>query len=149
MVGDGHMTDNDSMTKKKMTMIIVDSDGEIISAANGHVSSENKELVRLVKRGAALGSPTQLVPPFGTLVNASLDDPEDNLAITAALFSAKPGRTFLLEAPADVKDWIEADSEENGEVPSLYTGDVRDAIESTTTQLLKDADSNNTTVRGE
>lgn len=137
------------MTKKKMTMIIVDSDGEIISAADGHVSSDNKELVKMVKRSAALGSLIQLVPPFGTLVAAGLDDPENNLAITAALFSAKPGRTFLLEAPADVKDWIEADSDETGEVPSLYSGDVRDAIEDTAAQLLKDADSNTTNVRGE
>lgn len=97
------------MTIKKITkLIVVDADGEIVTAANGLVSSDNRELVRLIKKEAKIGTSVQLVPPFGREVTASLD-PEDLVGITAALFSARPGRTRLLEAPAEVWDWLEED----------------------------------------
>lgn len=96
------------MTKKPkeiITMIVVDADGEIITAANGHVSSDNRELVKLVKRSVFLPWTVQLVSPFGRRIRPSLD-PEDLIGITAALFSARPGRTRLLSAPPEVMDWF-------------------------------------------
>lgn len=91
---------------KKINLIVVDADGEIITAANGHVSSDNPELVKLVKRSVFLPWSVQLVRPFGRWVRPSLD-PENLIGITAALFSAKPGRTQLLEAPSEVMEWFQ------------------------------------------
>jgi hypothetical protein len=95
--------------KKIVHMIVVDADGEIITAANGRVSSDNPELVRIVKEQAAIGMEIQFIQPFGDYFRASLD-PENPIGITAALFSAKPGRTRLLEAPQGVWDWLKAES---------------------------------------
>jgi hypothetical protein len=97
-----------------------------VTASNGLVSSDNRELVRIIKREALLGTPARLIPPFGKEVNASLD-PENLIGITAALFTARPGRTKLLEAPAEVWDWLEEDMEENAEGDSL--GDAFSAEE--------------------
>lgn len=110
-------TDKEDMTTKIIKLIVVDADGEIITAANGLVSSDNRELVRLVKKEAKISTPVQLVAPFGRTVYANLD-PEDLVGITAALFSARPGRTRLLEAPAEVWEWLEEDLE-NGEEESF------------------------------
>jgi hypothetical protein len=93
--------------KEIITMIVVDADGEIITAANGHVSSDNPELVKKVKEAGYFGFPSiRFFEPSGTDVSPSLD-PNDLIGITAALFSAKPGRTILLEAPAEVQEWLE------------------------------------------
>lgn len=94
--------------KKTIQMIVVDSDGEIITAANGRVSSDNPELVRIVKEQAKIGMEVQLIQPFGDYFLASLD-PENLIGITAALFSARPGRTRLLEAPDEVWDKLKAE----------------------------------------
>ena len=100
------------MAKKYTTkLIVVDADGEIVTCADGLISSDNRELVRLIKREANLGTYVQLVPPFGRQVQASLDS-ENLVGLTAALFSVRPGRTTLLEAPAEVWDWLEEDMEE-------------------------------------
>lgn len=112
------MTDKKGM-KKIVEMIVVDADGEIITAAHGLVSSDNPELVRLVKRAAKFGFPVQLVAPFGRTVKPSLE-PTDPVGITAALFAARPGRTKLLEAPAAVWGWLE-EEEENSEGRSFGT----------------------------
>ena len=118
-LGDGHTTDNSNMAKKYVTkLIVVDADGDIVTASNGLVSSDNRELVRTIKREALLGTPARLVPPFGREVNASLD-PENLIGITAALFTARPGRTKLLEAPAEVWEWLEEDMEDNAEGDSF------------------------------
>lgn len=93
-------------------MIVVDADGEIITAANGLVSSDNPELVKAVKHRARIGTWVRLVEPYGREVQANLADPKDVIAITAALFAARPGRTRLLEAPAEVKEWISQDLED-------------------------------------
>lgn len=103
-------------------MIVVDSDGEIITAANGHVSSDNPELVKLVKANALIGRRVRLVEPYGEEVQAELN-PENPVGITAALFSARPGRTRLLEAPAEVMDWMIDDAEtgEGQSIPDSYS----------------------------
>lgn len=93
-------------------MIVVDADGEIITAANGLVSSDNPELVKAVKHRARIGTWVRFVEPYGREVQANLDDPKDVIAITAALFAARPGRTRLLEAPNEVKEWISQDLED-------------------------------------
>jgi hypothetical protein len=101
------------MTKKYVTqLIIVDADGEIITAANGQISSNNGDLVKTIKREVLLGTKTQLIPPFGRQIQASLD-PADLVGLTAALFSARPGRTKLLEAPAEVWEWMREDMEDS------------------------------------
>lgn len=103
------------MTKKYVTqLIVVDADGDIVTAANGSPSSANRELVRTIQREVNLGTLIQLTPPFGRSVQASLD-PEDVVGITAALFSARPGRTRLLEAPPEVWEWLEEDMESSEE----------------------------------
>lgn len=110
-LGDGHSADNLSMTKKYVTqLIVVDADGDIVTSANGAISSENRELVRIIKREANLGTLAQLIPPFGRTVQASLD-PDNLVGLTAALFTARPGRTKLLEAPPEVWEWLEEDME--------------------------------------
>lgn len=117
------------MTKKNkeiITMIVVDADGEIITAANGHVSSENPELVKKVKN-AWLS--IRLIYPFGTRVTPSLRDPENLLGITAALFSARLGRTRLLEAPAEVWEWMRNDHELRGGCISESTKEVQESDE--------------------
>lgn len=106
-------------TKKIIQLIVVDADGEIITAANGLVSSDNRELVRLVKREAELGTEVQMVAPFGERVRANLEDPQDALGITAALFSARPGRTRLLEAPGEVWAWFNDEASHDGEGDSF------------------------------
>lgn len=97
----------------KINMIVVDADGEIITAANGHVSSDNPELVKIVKRSVFLPWSVQLVSPFGRRVRPSLD-PENLIGITAALFSARPGRTKLLEAPPEVMEWFRDELSKRG-----------------------------------
>lgn len=100
------------MTKKNtnsVKVIVVDADGEIITAANGRISSDNPALTKIVKELAEIGMEVQLVQPFGNYVRASLD-PNNLIGITAALFSAKPGRTRLLEAPDEVWDWWNSES---------------------------------------
>lgn len=92
-------------TKRMPTLIVVDADGDIITAANGQLSSDNPELVRIVKREALFRRKVQLVAPFGKKIRANLN-PEDIMGVTAALFSARPGRTRLLEAPTEVWDWF-------------------------------------------
>lgn len=117
--------------KKIVQLIVVDADGEIITAANGLVSSDNQELVRAVKREAALNSEIQMVAPFGERIRANLEDPHDLLAITAALFSARPGRTILLEAPAEVWTWFNNEENHDGEGDSIgdaYTVEELDMI---------------------
>lgn len=98
---------------KKTDLIVVDSDGELIVAANGHVSSDNRKLVKLVKEAAKNRRAVRIVFPAGTRVRASLD-PADLLGITAALFAAKPGRTILLQAPVEVTEWVAAESARTG-----------------------------------
>lgn len=101
------------MTIKYVTkLIVVDADGEIITAANGLISSDNRELVKTIKREVLLGTRVQLIPPFGRQVETSLD-PENLVGLTAALFSARPGRTNLLEAPAEVWEWLQEDMEDS------------------------------------
>lgn len=101
------------MTIKYVTkLIVVDADGELITAANGQISSDNRELVKTIKREVLLGTRTQLIPPFGRQVETSLD-PDNLVGLTAALFSAKPGRTNLLEAPAEVWEWLQEDMEDS------------------------------------
>lgn len=102
------MTDNVGM-KKIVEMIVVDADGEIITAANGLVSSDNPELVRLVKHAAKSEFPIQLIAPFGRTVAPNLN-PTDLVGVTAALFAARPGRTKLLEAPAEVWNWLDEEA---------------------------------------
>lgn len=94
-------------------MVVVDADGEIITAANGHVSSDNPELVKQVKYHVALRRRVQLTSR-GQGITATLN-PSDPLGITAALFSARPGRTILLEAPEEVTTWIEKEREKTAE----------------------------------
>lgn len=121
-MGDGQTADNHCMTtkmKKIVQLIVVDADGEIITATNGLVSSDNRELVRLVKQGAELGTPVQMIAPFGEHVRANLEDPQDALGITAALFSARPGRTRLLEAPGEVWEWFNDADSHDGEGDSF------------------------------
>jgi hypothetical protein len=125
-LGDGHSADNFGMTKYVTKLIIVDADGDIVTAANGAISSDNRELVRIIKREVNLGTLAQLIPPFGRTVQASLD-PNDLVGITAALFTARPGRTKLLEAPPEVWEWLEEDME-NSEEESF--GDVFSVEES-------------------
>ena len=121
------------MVKKITKLIVVDADGEIITCANGLVSSDNRELVRIVKREALIGTPVQLVSPFGSYVTATLD-PTDLVGLTAALFSARPGRTRLLEAPAEVWDFIEEELDENEE-PDSYAPVSDEDLETVLNQL--------------
>lgn len=101
------------MTIKYVTkLIVVDADGELVTAANGQISSDNRELVKTIKREVLLGTRVQLIPPFGRQVETSLD-PENLVGLTAALFSARPGRTNLLEAPAEVWEWLQEDMEDS------------------------------------
>lgn len=97
---------------KKTDIIVVDADGELIVAANGQISSDNRQLVKRVQRAAETGRLVQLVSPVGSRVRASLD-PTDLLGITAALFAARPGRTTILEAPPEVMDWVAEESAGN------------------------------------
>lgn len=113
-------------TKKAVQMIVVDADGEIITAANGHVSSDNPELVKKVKN-AWLS--VRLIYPFGTRVTPSLRDPENLIGITAALFSARPGRTRLLEAPAEVWEWMKNDHALRGGCISASPKEVQESDE--------------------
>lgn len=103
---------------KNINMTVVDADGEIITAAFELVSSDNPELVRLVKAAAEIRADVQFIAPYGQTVEAELNR-ENPLGIAAALFAARPGRTKLLEAPAEVWDWLKNDSDENGE-PDSY-----------------------------
>jgi hypothetical protein len=100
-------------TKESVQMIVVDADGTIITAANGLVSSDNPELVKAVKRAVSFRRRIQIVQPSGSEIRANLD-PKDLIGITAALFSAKPGRTRLLEAPAEVKEWFKLERADFG-----------------------------------
>jgi hypothetical protein len=95
---------------KKTNLIVVDADGELIIAANGQISSDNRELVKRVKNA---WFPIQLIQPFGTVVRPSRD-PENLVGLTAALFSAKPGRTRLLEAPDEVWEWMKEEYTKKG-----------------------------------
>jgi hypothetical protein len=95
-------------TKRMPKLIVVDADGDIVTAANGQVSSDNRSLVRIIKKEALFRTKVQLVAPFGQKVRATLN-PDDLMGITAALFSARPGRTRLLEAPAEVWEWFKAE----------------------------------------
>lgn len=98
---------------KKTDLIVVDSDGELIVAANGRISSDNRQLVKLVKKAVADRRLVQIVSPNGSRVRASLDQ-EDLIGITAALFAANPGRTKILEAPATVNEWVAEESNRTG-----------------------------------
>ena len=120
------------MVKKLTKLIVVDSDGVVITCANGLVSIEDPERVRTVKREALLGTPLQLVVPFGDWVNASLD-PENLVGLTAALFSARPGRTRLLEAPAEVWDFFEEEFETSE--PDSFDDSNPEEYEAILTQL--------------
>lgn len=114
--------DNCSMTKNIVKMIVVDADGEIITAANGLVSSDNPQLVKEVKRRAMLGTYVRFVEPYGREVQASLADPSDSVKVAAALFAARPGRTKLLAAPDEVMAWISEDF--NAMEPASFEDDI-------------------------
>jgi hypothetical protein len=107
-------TDKEIMKKKPINLIVVDADGEIITAANGLVSSDNPELVKTVKRSVFLPWSVQLVSPFGQKIRPSLD-PNNLIGITAALYSAKPGRTRLLQAPPEVMEWFKEEHAKRGD----------------------------------
>lgn len=94
---------------KPTDLIVVDADGEIITAANGKISSDNPELVKMVKDAFL---PLQLISPHGVKVQPSLN-PENLLGLTAALFSARPGRTLLLTAPTEVLEWFKDEQRKN------------------------------------
>lgn len=102
--------------RKGNTTIVVDSDGDHIACTSGHVSSTNQEKVKAVKEASLLGTPIQIVAPFGPVVSCDLDS-EDDMQVLAALFSAAPGRTRLLEAPqaliSQFQEMIEDYSENN------------------------------------
>lgn len=116
------MTDNIRMTKinREIKMIVVDADGVIVTAANGLVSSDDRELVRAIKRESLLMTPVQFVAPYGEWVQANLDDPNDSVSIAAALFSVRPGRTRLLEAPAEVWEWLDNDDNKSQREPESF-----------------------------
>ena len=97
------------LTKRMPKLIVVDADGDIVTAANGQVSSDNRSLVRVIKREVLFRTKVQLVAPFGQKVRATLN-PDDLIGTTAALFSARPGRTRLLEAPDEVWNWFKEES---------------------------------------
>jgi hypothetical protein len=91
---------------ESMQLIVVDADGVIITYANGVITSDNPEFVKKVIEAGYYGfPPIRFFEPSGRYVNPNLD-PHDLIGITAALFSARPGRTILLEAPAEVKEWF-------------------------------------------
>lgn len=100
------------MTKSKQT-VVVDSDGEILVATNGHVSGPY-EYVKEVKANALIGLPVRLVEPYGELVVCDLS-PDNLMGIVAALMSVKPGRSKIVDAPGEVFEWVDRNIEEYGE----------------------------------
>lgn len=101
---------------KLTQIIVVDSDGEILTAADGQVGGSSGR-VFMVKRNNLLGTPIRLTEPYGEPVRSELNI-RNPIGIVAALFSAKPGRSKLLEAPPEVWDWIDSDIEKYGEPSS-------------------------------
>lgn len=97
----------------KYNSIVVDSDGELIVWTNGSLSASPK-LKKRVKEASQFDREVELIHGVQPVV-ANLNDDEDFLAITAAMFSASPGRSRLLEAPQVVTDWFESfNSDEEG-----------------------------------
>jgi hypothetical protein len=106
------LTDNVGMTKP-VQMIVVDSDGEILTAANGQLSGEYAR-IQSIKRNLLLADPVEMFAPYGDAVVPELDV-QNPIAIVAALFSAAPGRTSLLDAPGEVWDWFHDHMREDDE----------------------------------
>lgn len=100
----------------KYNSIVVDSDGELLVWTDGSLSGSH-ELKKKVKRASDLEKPVNLIYGVEDVV-ASLDNIEDYLAVTAAMFAASPGRTRLLEAPKSVMEWF--DEKLSGEDGAIY-----------------------------
>jgi len=99
-----------------MQLIVVDSDGELLSSANGHVSGE-PGTVKIVKENVLLGEPVLLIEPYSEKVASDLDI-SNPISIVAALFSVRPGRSRLLKAPPEVWEWFDKNFEKYGEPAS-------------------------------
>lgn len=72
-----------------------------------------KELVREIEFNAAIHLPVELVWGIEGLA-ASLEDPENELAILAALMSATPGRSLLMQGSVKIDKWYAAHEGEPG-----------------------------------
>jgi len=86
--------------------IVVVADGELVLWWQNRLWADRKATREQVELNATGRLPVTLLwgaPP----VEANLDDEKDLVAITAALMSAAPGRSYLVEAPAAVTDWFE------------------------------------------
>jgi hypothetical protein len=86
--------------------IVVDSDGDIIRYLDGDISCDNPEILEHLEKGFFL-FPVRFVMPFGTLVLPSLYDSQNIVRIAAALMSANPGRSRVLEAPSEFWEWFD------------------------------------------
>ena len=98
---------------KKPVVIVVDSDGDIITYTDGEITCDNPELVEKVEKAPFLPWRVQLISPFGQYVRPSLD-PANLIGVTAAMYSANPGRSRLLEGPKEVRQWFKKEYKRYG-----------------------------------
>lgn len=89
------------MTKRNIFReIAVDSDGQLLICVDGKLSGPS-ELLAIARRNSNVRELVQLVQPHGALYEANLDD-GDPVGEVAALMSVAPGRSRIMEAPAEV-----------------------------------------------
>lgn len=94
-----------NIRQKKHTVFVVDADGVLVVYANGVVSSDDKELVKTIRSMSERKLHVK-VKPYGRQNSVEANLNGNHMNILAALMSAKPGRTRVLEAPDDIMNFI-------------------------------------------
>lgn len=96
--------------------IVVDSDGILFMSVDGVLTCTDQKVIARARKHSTLNTLVRLYDPFGEQVKADLTDYENNkIGFVAAMIAANPGRSLILEAPADIMEWLEKDQEEHGE----------------------------------
>lgn len=82
-------------------MIVVDSDGELVSLADSYLSASPAKR-RLIGEALRRRTPVCVVEPNDLVVVPLLGDGASAVERLAALFSASPGRSVLLDGPPEL-----------------------------------------------
>lgn len=102
------------MTKYIVESIVIDADGELITAVNGQLKAENYALLKKVRDASTLRRPYCIIMPYGDEVEANLDDYWGNkIGFLSAMLQAAPGRSTILDAPQDIYAWLDEQPEED------------------------------------
>lgn len=91
------------MQKNDLPIIAVDADGELVIWINGRLKA-SESIKDKILLASELNLPT-LINDY-KVIEASLENPRDLLAIYAAMINGAKGRSRILKAPQELYDLI-------------------------------------------